>query len=228
VATLYLSAGQSATWWFGVAWEGDGIVACAIGDDRQQALRHARRCLPAGAHAVQAEGPSAFLDETVAMLGELERGDETNKRVALSEAYRSEAARRILLAAAHIPLGFVTTYGELARAVGSEARAVGRAMATNPVYPIVPCHRVVGADMSLVGYGGRQSEEALAAKLDRLTAEARGATDSKEVAFPGGSLPVHPVEKVLVASRADSLRRQRQAAAEAGRQEADDLQGRLF
>ncbi len=65
-------------------------------------------------------------------------------------------SRRVLEAARRIPPGQVRTYGQLAREVGrpGAARAVGQAMARNPVCPLVPCHRVVGADGSLTGFGG--------------------------------------------------------------------------
>ena len=49
------------------------------------------------------------------------------------------------------------TYGEVAQDIGypvSAARAVGRAMAANPMPIIIPCHRVVGANGELTGYGG--------------------------------------------------------------------------
>ena len=55
-----------------------------------------------------------------------------------------------------IPFGEVTTYGEIARRVGrpSAARAVGAANGANPIAIVVPCHRVIGADGTLTGYGG--------------------------------------------------------------------------
>ncbi|MGW7206226.1 methylated-DNA--[protein]-cysteine S-methyltransferase [Streptomyces sp. NPDC054837] len=55
-----------------------------------------------------------------------------------------------------IPHGETRTYGELADALGNPAasRAVGLANGKNPIGIIVPCHRVVGADGSLTGYGG--------------------------------------------------------------------------
>lgn len=64
--------------------------------------------------------------------------------------------RRVLEALLRLPWGQVTTYGELARQAGrpGAARAVGRIMATNPLPIVVPCHRVLGADGSLTGYGG--------------------------------------------------------------------------
>jgi len=55
-----------------------------------------------------------------------------------------------------VPFGTTTTYGAIARALGNgqAMRAVGGANHRNPVSIIVPCHRVVGADGSLTGYGG--------------------------------------------------------------------------
>jgi methylated-DNA-[protein]-cysteine S-methyltransferase len=53
-----------------------------------------------------------------------------------------------------IPYGETRSYGELAREVGSVARAVGRANGRNQISIIVPCHRVIGANGSLTGYAG--------------------------------------------------------------------------
>ncbi len=55
-----------------------------------------------------------------------------------------------------IPAGKTTTYGKLAARLGvpNAARAVGMANGANPVGVIVPCHRVIGSDASLTGYGG--------------------------------------------------------------------------
>jgi methylated-DNA-[protein]-cysteine S-methyltransferase len=63
---------------------------------------------------------------------------------------------RVMEALARVPYGVVTTYGELAAKVGNPgaARAVGSFMNRNPVPIVLPCHRVVGANGSLVGYGG--------------------------------------------------------------------------
>jgi methylated-DNA-[protein]-cysteine S-methyltransferase len=55
-----------------------------------------------------------------------------------------------------IPFGETRSYGEIARAIGrpGSARAVGRANGANPIPIVVPCHRVIGADGSLTGFGG--------------------------------------------------------------------------
>jgi AraC family transcriptional regulator, regulatory protein of adaptative response / methylated-DNA-[protein]-cysteine methyltransferase len=64
--------------------------------------------------------------------------------------------REVWRALARIPYGETRSYGELARAIGrpSAMRAVGRANGLNALAVVVPCHRVVGADGKLVGYGG--------------------------------------------------------------------------
>ncbi|MBN1275651.1 MGMT family protein [Candidatus Woesearchaeota archaeon] len=54
-----------------------------------------------------------------------------------------------------VPWGRVTTYKELARAVGTKAyRSIGQVMRANPFAPEVPCHRVVASDGSIGGFGG--------------------------------------------------------------------------
>jgi methylated-DNA-[protein]-cysteine S-methyltransferase len=55
-----------------------------------------------------------------------------------------------------IPCGTTTSYGELAKKLGrpGASRAVGRANATNPIWLIVPCHRVIGSTGKLTGYAG--------------------------------------------------------------------------
>jgi methylated-DNA-[protein]-cysteine S-methyltransferase len=68
----------------------------------------------------------------------------------------TEFQKRVWQALRRIPSGSTISYGELARRVGEPAavRAVGAANGANPVALIVPCHRVIGADGSLTGYGG--------------------------------------------------------------------------
>lgn len=64
--------------------------------------------------------------------------------------------REALQATCAVTFGQTTTYGEIARKIGRPraARAVGRAEATNPMPLVIPCHRVLGTDGKLHGYGG--------------------------------------------------------------------------
>lgn len=68
----------------------------------------------------------------------------------------SAFVRRVLEETRRIPYGATASYGEVATAIGRPlaARAVGKALATNPLPIIIPCHRVVGKNGSLVGFGG--------------------------------------------------------------------------
>jgi methylated-DNA-[protein]-cysteine S-methyltransferase len=72
--------------------------------------------------------------------------------------------RKVLRVEHAIPRGRVTTYGRLARRLGSlkGARAVGNSLATNPFPVVVPCHRAIRSDGSLGGYqGGAEMKRAL-------------------------------------------------------------------
>lgn len=68
----------------------------------------------------------------------------------------TEFQRSVWRALRQIPCGQTWSYGEMARRIGRPAavRAVGLANGANPIGIVVPCHRVIGADGSLTGYGG--------------------------------------------------------------------------
>jgi methylated-DNA-[protein]-cysteine S-methyltransferase len=69
----------------------------------------------------------------------------------------SDFQHRVWSALTAIPAGETWSYGRLARAIGAmpgASRAVGLANGANPIAIIVPCHRVIGANGSLTGYGG--------------------------------------------------------------------------
>lgn len=122
--------------------------------------------------AIQAQ-EQAFVRELGRRLGEEVRRSSPPTRPALRQIYEylqgtrrdfeldldwdslSPFQQRVLKTVAGIPYGKVDTYGAIARRIGTPraARAVGRANATNPMPLVVPCHRVVGSDGSLRGYG---------------------------------------------------------------------------
>jgi methylated-DNA-[protein]-cysteine S-methyltransferase len=69
-----------------------------------------------------------------------------------------------------IPYGTTLSYGELAERIGrpQAVRAVGRANGQNPIAIIVPCHRVIGSDGSLTGYGGGLETKQRLLELERI------------------------------------------------------------
>ena len=72
------------------------------------------------------------------------------------ESGGTQFQREVWQALRRIPCGATTSYGKLAQQIGrpDAVRAVGHANGTNPIAVVVPCHRVIGANGSLTGYGG--------------------------------------------------------------------------
>jgi methylated-DNA-[protein]-cysteine S-methyltransferase len=80
----------------------------------------------------------------------------------------SQFERTVWRALQDVPYGETVSYGEIARRVDhpEAARAVGLANGRNPIAVIVPCHRVIGADGSLTGYGGGLERKRLLLELE--------------------------------------------------------------
>jgi methylated-DNA-[protein]-cysteine S-methyltransferase len=106
------------------------------------------------AFGVRDDGSAAFAD-VVRQLGEYFAGERTDFDVPL-DLGGTEFQRRVWDALREIPYGVTWSYGQLAAHIGSPgaSRAVGLANGRNPIAVIVPCHRVVGANGKLTGYGG--------------------------------------------------------------------------
>jgi methylated-DNA-[protein]-cysteine S-methyltransferase len=100
------------------------------------------------------EDPAAFGD-AIDQLGEYFAGERREFDLEL-ELGGTPFQQRVWNALREIPYGETRTYGEQAKRIGSPSavRAVGLANGQNPIGIIVPCHRVIGADGSLIGYGG--------------------------------------------------------------------------
>jgi methylated-DNA-[protein]-cysteine S-methyltransferase len=81
--------------------------------------------------------------------------------------------RKVWTALRGIPYGQTVTYGQLAARIGAPAasRAVGLANGKNPISIVVPCHRVIGADGSLTGYGGGLPRKRFLLDLERGAGE---------------------------------------------------------
>ena len=105
---------------------------------------------------VRPDGSSPVLDETARQLDAYFDGDLAEFDLPL-ELHGTDFQRQCWLALATIPYGQTVSYGEQARRLGlgsDKARAVGAANGQNPLPIVLPCHRVIGADGSLTGFGG--------------------------------------------------------------------------
>jgi methylated-DNA-[protein]-cysteine S-methyltransferase len=127
----------------------DGALA-ALHMDQQ---RHAPAPEELGEPAAGQDGD--VLAEAARQLAEYFDGSRTEFDLPLAMDGTS-FQRRVWTALRGIPYGQTVSYGQLADRIGqpSASRAVGLANGRNPIGIIVPCHRVIGADGSLTGYGG--------------------------------------------------------------------------
>ena len=178
--------------WFGIASDETEVFATTFASSEKDALRSLRESIPFDVPFQQLDEPSALAERVIAMLKGIYNGKDSSQSFRLATKYLPNYTGRVLEATRSIPTGYVSSYGGVARAVGGGPRAVGNVMARNPFPPIVPCHRVVGSDLTLGGYGG-----GLDVKRSFLIRERRGYTSEREVPVNGKKLHVFPVESVL-------------------------------
>ena len=95
------------------------------------------------------------LDEPARQLDEYFRGHRREFRIAVAPE-GTDFQRSVWAELQRIPFGETISYGELAARIGNPkaVRAVGLANGSNPISIVIPCHRVIGSNGSLVGYGG--------------------------------------------------------------------------
>jgi len=146
-----------------IAGDGEGLRSIAFG-------REGRRCTP-GSDWIRddglLEGPASQLEAYFA--GRLVRFDldlaptGTEFQIAVWKAVEA------------IPYGETVTYGEIATRIGKPAavRAVGAANGANPLPIVIPCHRVIGSNGSLTGYGGGLDLKASLLELEHAATHPR-------------------------------------------------------
>jgi methylated-DNA-[protein]-cysteine S-methyltransferase len=95
-------------------------------------------------------------DEIRRELDEFFAAGRTRFQVRVDRRLIRGIATDVLRATSRIPYGQVSTYGAVATQIGmpTAARAVGRALGSNPIPVVIPCHRVIGAGGALTGYAG--------------------------------------------------------------------------
>ena len=137
--------------------------------------------LPKDAHADEPESWPDALRNTVGQLREYFARTRRDFDLPLDLEASTPFQREVYAELVKVTHGRVTTYGELAEAVGraEAARAVGQAVGANPVPIVIPCHRVVAADGRLGGFSGGLAVKAALLRIENV--EVEGATESSRI-----------------------------------------------
>lgn len=157
-----------------VAGEGTRLVAIKFSVDRQhmpEAVEALDRELRGGYRLV---ADPKRVRPLIKQLNEYLSGKRTTFDVEYDISWMTPFRRRVMEECAKIPRGSTATYAELARRAGNPAayRAVGATMATNPIPVVVPCHRVLGSNGTLHGFGGGLDMKAQLLALEGVTLSA--------------------------------------------------------
>jgi len=184
---------------FGAAVEGEKVFATTFTNNEEEALENLLENLPFNMPFQVAEKQDAFSEKLLSTLEAIYDGKDTSVNFKLAMEHLSNYSQKVLRCVWQIPVGYLTSYGALAKTCGGSPRAVGRVMATNPFAPLIPCHRVVQADFSIGGYGGGPE-----VKKKILQREDRGYREPKDVRTECGVLHVYPVSMLMKESRQKS------------------------
>lgn len=141
----------------------EGVIRCSLPDSDPDAVVEE---VATRTGLIPEEG-GAPVDEPADQIVSFLAGERTEFDLALDWRLIGGFHREVLKATTTIPRGQTASYGEVAIMAGSPgaARAVGTAMARNPIALIVPCHRVIRADGSIGGYGGGANSVRLKQRL---------------------------------------------------------------
>jgi methylated-DNA-[protein]-cysteine S-methyltransferase len=120
---------------------------------------------------MSSEPPPSHLAHALGALREYFASERRSFDLPLDLNHATSFQRRIYKRLLEIPYGHVVTYGEVAVDLGlgsGAARAVGQAVGANPVVIVIPCHRVVGAEGRLSGFGGGLKRKARLLRLEGI------------------------------------------------------------
>lgn len=115
------------------------------------------------------EGKTPILDKACLQLSEYFEGRRQQFDIPIHFLHGTDFQKRCWLALASIPYGTTISYGQEAQWIGNPkaVRAVGQANHVNPISIILPCHRVIGSNGSLIGYGGGLDKKIFLLELER-------------------------------------------------------------
>ncbi len=178
--------------WFALACSDQQIFSTSFGETEQKALSSILDNLPFNIPFQVLLKPTEYAKSVFNLMENIFEGKDSDLNLNIVTEKMPKYTKRVLKATLQIPIGYVTSYGSLAKAVGGGPRAVGNIMAGNVFAPIVPCHRVVKSDFTLGGYGS-----GLKVKYQLLIKEKRGFSTPIEVHLDDGMMQVFPVEFAL-------------------------------
>ncbi len=185
---IHIYCEEKEKMWFATAIENETIITTTFTPNEKDALKHILKNLPYNAPFQVAEKPTLFSEKVLSALKSIFDGKDASSKFKLEMKHLSDYAQKVLRCVYLVPIGYVTTYGEVAKTAGGSPRAVGRVMATNPFPPLVPCHRVVRSDFTLGGFGG-----GVAVKWEILQRENRGYQEGMKIKVNGKSLSLFPI-----------------------------------
>lgn len=150
---------ECALGYVAIARTAKGLAAAFIGDDEDRLAEHMEERF-AGSERVEAD---ELTDRVVHALD-----TATDDPEIPVDPKGTDFQKAVWRALREIPVGATVTYSELARRIGrpDSVRAVAAACGANPIAVIVPCHRVIGSDGSLTGYGGGLERKRLLLELE--------------------------------------------------------------
>jgi methylated-DNA-[protein]-cysteine S-methyltransferase len=141
-----------------------GLVAVSFEDEGRErtVARLAREVSP---RVMEAAAPT---DEARRELEEYFRRGRRSFELSLDRRLMGPFAEKVLRATSRVGFGQLATYGEIAARIDRPhaARAVGRALGSNPIPIVVPCHRIVGSGGALTGYAGGLARKEILLRLE--------------------------------------------------------------
>ena len=181
---MILSTAKRDDMWYAAVTDEEGrLVACSFSSDKKAAEESAINSLPETRRDLVR---SARDSQVVEILHRIYLGKDLDHPPSVAFMTSSMFLKHVYEATMRIPKGKVTTYGRLARLAGSKrlSRAVGNAMARNPLPLIVPCHRVVPSTLQVGNYGGAGTEKGQGGRVKRALLAREGVRFDGERILP--------------------------------------------
>jgi len=177
--------------WYGAAMKDEKVYATLFATTEKKVLQELLESLPYNLPFQLAEKTNSHSTKLLKTLKTIFDGKDVTPNFETVMDYMPKYTRKVLKCVAMVPVGYITTYGAVAKAVGGSPRAVGNAMAFNPFALLIPCHRVVRADFSVGGYGLNGD-----VKGQILQREDRGCKEDVKLKINGENLSVFPVKRL--------------------------------